>query len=213
MNKIQTALAVAGLVLASSGANAALVTTSGLTVDFTFDTDAGYDVIGDTLVISQSFNVSQFSEGSNVTWPPIVSPLVTITAKSGYSLETIFSTIKGQYIQMGNAVVDAYADLTVNNPYSSTSSLFVYDINDTVGSWGAYGEYWLDTGTTTAGAQVETILFADNFGGIGSRAAINVSRIEFDIATAVTAVPVPGAFWLFGSALTGILVSRRRAAA
>jgi hypothetical protein len=212
MNKIQTALAVAGLVLASSGANAALVTKSGLTVDFTFDTDAANNVVDNTLVISQGFDVFQSSEGLDLTWPPILSPFVNITAKSGYSLEKITAKIFGKYIQLGDAAVDAYAELTVNDPLGYTTPLWVSDLSGSISGWNAEAEYWLQTGTTTAAAQVETILFANNFGGT-SLAAINVSRIEFAIDTAVTAVPVPGAFWLFGSALTGVLVTRRRLAA
>ncbi len=214
MNKIQTALAVAGLVLARSGANAAIV--SGATVDFTFDNNEYFnfqEVIGDTLIFSSTLSVSQFTEGSDYIWPPALSPLVTITAKSGYSLSDLKATETGLYLQKGNAAVDYLAGLTIFNPSAESSDFYIdYDLDGIGGVWSAESYGWL-ANATTIGAQVATALFADNAGGLGSKAAINVSFLTFEVTTDVTAVPLPGAFWLFGSALTGILVSRRRAAA
>jgi hypothetical protein len=221
MNKIQTALAVAGLVLASSGANAAIV--SGATVDFSFDTNDifnSYTVIGDTLIFQATGLKSSAtpSEGYNFA-DPVNTPLVTFTARSGYTLDLLDVTQFGSYTQIGTGQVAASATFTVNNPYGNTTSQSISSLtginsfpSNLSTTWNSYDFAFLTTGTLAASAQTQTQLATVNAGGPGLNvASINVYQVEFGAFT--TAVPVPGAFWLFGSALTGVLVTRRRVAA
>jgi hypothetical protein len=221
MNKFQTVLAVAGLALASSGANAAIV--SGATVDFSFDTNDifnSYTVIGDTLIfqatgLSSSATPSQGYDFAS----PVNTPLVTFKARSGYTLDLLDVTQLGSYTQIGTGQVAASATFTVNNPYGNTTTQSISSLTGTNSfpsnistSWNSYDFAFLTTGTLAASAQTQTQLATVNGGGSGLNVAqINVYQVEFGAFT--TAVPVPGAFWLFGSALTGILVSRRRVAA
>ncbi len=223
MNKFQTALAVAGLVLASSGANAAPITISGATLDFTFDLNDifnSYTVIGDTLIFQATGLNSSATPSEGYDFPdPVNTPLVTFTAHSGYNLDLLDVTQFGSYTQIGTGQVAASATFTVNNPYGNTTSQSISSLtginsfpSNLSTTWNSYDFAFLTTGTLAASAQTQTQLATVNAGGPGLNvASINVYQVEFGAFT--TAVPVPGAFWLFGSALTGVLVTRRRVAA
>jgi hypothetical protein len=73
---------------------------------------------------------------------------------------------------------------------------------------------WSASNSTTlssvesATAKIQNLLFAQT--GADSLAFIEKTQMSLSAATMPVVVPVPGAFWLFGSALTGVLVSRRR---
>lgn len=66
---------------------------------------------------------------------------------------------------------------------------------------------------TTSGNQLTSLLSAGTYSlsmfGQGASAA-GAYALDYSIGLNVSAVPIPGAVWLFGSALAGLLASKRR---
>ena len=231
MNKFKIALAAAGLALASTGASAAIVNLEGDTVWFSFDTDytnplfGSYKVDGDTLSFSPNSFVAETGH-SGIVNRSATTDLINVTSKSGYVLSEISLFEQGDYYRVeetaNNTLVRVQGQLIVNDVANSihtidpldvaisTDDYFDPDYVAETTTWNA--ESFGDAGwAETATVKVQNILNA----GIRSDNGVNYAFIEKKLMniTAWTApVPVPGAFWLFGSALTGILVSRRRTA-
>lgn len=216
MNKFKTALAAAGLALASSGANAAIVNLSGATVDFSFNENSlNYTIYGDKLVFAASDSVTSPADVSNYAESYLNTPLVLITAKSGYTLDLVSLSETGNYSQMGNTRVDATGSFYLDG-YTSTISLDPFDVTTQglpkeVTTWDAnLIGYTANSQTSLAQIYSELYAWTDVTAtpGVFNQSNIKLFTMEFEAITAP--VPVPGAVWLFGSALTGILVTRRR---
>ncbi len=232
MNKFKTALAAAGLALASSGVNAAMVSISGETVMFSFDdaflspTFGGYSVSGDTLSFSPTAFIAQKdSKGFDIK--SATTPLITVMAKSSYALTEVDLFEQGDYFRIedapNNTAVSVTGQFIVNDtPESIVSTWPLHDATSTedyfnnngaleTTTWNAESYAYLDW-VESATVKVQNILVA----AVKTDDGLNQAYIEkklINITAFTTPVPVPGAFWLFGSALTGILVSRRRIAA
>lgn len=240
MNKFQTALAAAGLALASSGANAALVTVTGDSVVFSFD-DTGlassnfgyfsyvsqidatnFIIAGDTLEFSPRTFIAE-RDNKGITTTSDTTPLITITAKSSFALTSVALYEEGDYFRVedsfgtgvaakGEFYVDGWkqkinaGDLDKTNTFSEW---FSGDANTS--DWQIYAEADT-TSSESATVKLQNILTAGLTSNPDAYAAfIEKKVVQFTAFT--TPVPVPGAFWLFGSALTGVLVTRRRVAA
>ena len=239
MNKFQTALAAAGLALASSGASAAIVSIEGATVTYSYDNtaflnplfgsfttaDATTGLLTDTLQFSpNTFVAEKDSKGIDLT--TATTPLFTVKAKAGYALTELDLFEQGDYLRVedaaNNTVVAVAGQFIVNDvPQSITSSealdgaILVSDLQNggtlATSPWTVENYAYLDF-TESATVKVQNILFAM----VTTDSGLNSAFIEkklVNITAWTTPVPVPGAFWLFGSALTGVLVSRRRVAA
>jgi hypothetical protein len=238
MNKFQTALAAAGLALASSGASAAIVTLEGATVTYSYDdtaflnplfgsfkiaTDQG--LLTDTLTYDPTtFVAEKDSKGIDLT--TATTPVFTVKAKAGYALTELDLFEQGDYLRVedaaNNTVVSVAGQFIVNDvPQSITSTealdgaILVSDLQNggtlATSPWTVENYAYLDF-TESATVKVQNILFAM----VTTDSGLNSAFIEkklVNITAWTTPVPVPGAFWLFGSALTGVLVSRRRVAA
>ncbi len=229
MNKFQTALAAAGLALASSGANAAIVNLSGDTVMFSFDdaflstTFGSYSVVGDTLSFSPTTFIAE-KESKGIDIKSATTPLINVTAKAGYALTELDLFEQGDYFRIedavNNTVVAVGGQFIVNDVPDSITSTEALDqaipFTDLANgfattTWNAENYAYLDF-AESATVKVQNILIA----AVATDSGLNAAFIEkklMNITAFTTPVPVPGAFWLFGSALTGVLVSRRRAAA
>lgn len=236
MKNLKLVLAAAGLALASSGVNAAIVsvTVSGQTVDFSYQYDNTlpnlfnlgiYQVSGDSLSFSPTNFVAHQNGLTGWSTATATTPLITVTAKAGYALTNLSLFEQGDYsrIQSGTnmTMVSVGGQFIVdNNPSSivptqplntamSASGLFNQSETTQTSPWNVSSTVAL-TNALSATAKVENILRA----GVNLNAtALDEAFIEkklMSISAATTVVPTPGAFWLFGSALTGVLVSRRR---
>lgn len=235
---VKLALVAAGLALASTGASAAIqsVSVSGATVDFSFQYDDSlpnlfnlgiYEVSGDSL----SFSPTNFFAYQNglTGWSNANSttPVITVTAKAGYTLNQLSLFEQGDYyrIQSGSGMttVKVAGEFIVNNVATTISTAPLATAMSAQGlfddseifetsAW-SYSTSVALNAAQSATAKVQNILKAGvNLGGT----ALDVAFIEKKLmmlsvqSTEVTApVPVPGAFWLFGSAFVGLLVSRR----
>lgn len=239
MNKFQTALAAAGLALASSGASAAIVSIEGATVTYSYDNtaflsplfgsfttaDATTGLLTDTLQFSPTtFVAEKDSKGIDLT--TATTPVFTVKAKAGYALTELDLFEQGDYLRVedaaNNTVVAVAGQFIVNDvPQSITSTealdgaILVSDLQNggtlATSPWTVENYAYLDF-TESATVKVQNILFAM----VTTDSGLNSAFIEkklVNITAWTTPVPVPGAFWLFGSALTGVLVSRRRVAA
>ena len=233
MKKFKLVLAAAGLALASSGANAAIVSVSGKTVDFSFDDSflsplfGSYSVSGDTLSFSPTAFSVKPDRKSFMAEISATTPLISISAKSGYALTELDLFEQGDYFRIqkktdtsfvgvsGQFIVNGSPDsITPTQPLSTAFSVKgLFDGTETLKptTWAAEGSVYLNS-VESATAKIQSILFA----GIDSKkdsAFIEQTLMNLSAETSATSVvapvPVPGAIWLFGSVLFGILVSRR----
>ncbi|MDD2738279.1 MAG: hypothetical protein PHR94_05050 [Methylomonas lenta] len=237
MKNLKLVLAAAGFALASSGVNAAImsVTVSGQTVDFSYQYDSSlpnlfnlgiYSVSGDSLSFSPTNFIAHQNGLTGWSTSTATTPLVTVTAKAGYALTNLSLFEQGDYYRSQSGtnmtMVSVGGQFIVdNNPSSIISSqplttamsaAGLFDQSETfqTSAWSVSSNVALNN-ALSATAKVENILRAGvNLNATAlDEAFIEKKLMKFTAAT-TTVVPVPGAFWLFGSALTGVLVSRRR---
>ncbi|QPK63380.1 hypothetical protein IVG45_21695 [Methylomonas sp. LL1] len=105
MKNVNLLLIAAGIALSSASVNAAAL--SGATVDFTFD-DTGlgslfdaYSVTGDTLTFWPTSLVAEMKNADfDIAQAKAKTPLVTISAKSGYSLTMLSFSEQGDYFRI-----------------------------------------------------------------------------------------------------------------
>jgi hypothetical protein len=153
-----------------------------------------------------------------------------VSAKAGYLLTGLGLFEQGDYFRIQNetnaTVVSVFGQFIVNdtpqsialnqplNNFSSTSDYFASGGQIQTTTWSANNSVALNS-VASATAKAQNILLA----AVNSNSSLNLAFIEkklmnFSVSTTpiadTTPVPVPGAFWLFGSALTGLLVSGRR---
>ena len=122
MKNVNWLLIAAGIALSSASVTAA--TLSGATVDFTFD-DTGlgslfdtYSVTGDTLNFWPTSLVAEMID-TGIDISKAKTPLVTISAKSGYSLTMLSLSEQGDYFR-----IETSADTTF---VSAAGQLYVND--------------------------------------------------------------------------------------
>lgn len=235
---LKSALVAAGLALASSGASAAIqsVSVSGATVDFSYQYDDAlpnlfnlgiYEVSGDSLSFSPT-NFVAFQKGA-AGWSDAfaTTPLITVTAKSGYSLTGLSLFEQGDYYQVQSAefmtLVTVSGQFIVNdhpNPFTSsdldvaltTRGVFrrTEQVQTTGWSISDYADLNLAQSATV---KVENLLSAGiDVGATALDKAFiekKLMKISAQSTEVIAPVPVPGTVWMFGSALAGFLVSRR----
>jgi hypothetical protein len=231
---LKLALVAASLALASSGASAAIqsVSVSGATVDFSFQYDDSlpnrfnlgvFQVSGDSLSFSPT---NFFAEQNGLTgWNTAnaTTPLITVTAKAGYILNQLSLFEQGDYyrIQTGSGMttVKVGGEFIVNNVATAISTApltnamsaqGLFDDTETfqTSSW-SYSTSVALNAVESATAKVQNILKA---GVYLNATPLDVAFIEkklMVISAQAAPVPVPGAVWLFGTALAGFFVSRR----
>ncbi|OAI11371.1 hypothetical protein A1359_14590 [Methylomonas lenta] len=217
MKKLKIALAAAGLALASTGVNAAIVSISGATVDFSYD-DTGLSALigniwatGNTLNFDP-INFSAVSNDGGLSFKSATTPVINITAKMGYTLTGLSSFEQGDYFVIGDGSVKVAGNSYFNGtPQAITPSAALDvkfdDLNSLeITNWSASNSTTLNS-AESATVKIQNLLFAQ--ANVGSYAFVEKTQMSLSAATTAV-VPVPGAFWLFGSVLTGVLVSRRR---
>jgi len=235
MKNLKIVAATAVLVFASTTANAVIVpiTVSGDTVDFSYQYDDAveslfdigiYLVSGDTLSFSPTNFIAHQSGLAGWSTASSTTPLITVTAKEGYALSGLSLFEQGDYyrIQSGDnmtvasvggqfIVNDAPNQIGAQLPTSmSASGLFDGSETFQTSAWSTESSVSLNS-VESATAKVENILKAGvNLNAtVLDEAFIEKKLMSLSASTVPVVVPVPGAFWLFGTAITGVLVARR----
>ena len=195
------------------------VTVSGVTVEYTFDDTllglfGSWSISGDKLL----FDPTQFKAvASN---PGFVNtsqttPLISVKAKTGFTLQNARLLEQGDYYRLGDAAatgVGVGGQFIVNG---SPISFPISSLTDTTSISAFTTTPWTVDLTGTLGGdngtlKLQNILVA----GVLLQNVVAQSFIEkklVDIWVTTSAVPLPPAAWMLGSALVGLVsVSRRK---
>ncbi|QPK63382.1 hypothetical protein IVG45_21705 [Methylomonas sp. LL1] len=118
--------------------------------------------------------------------------------------DTTFVSVAGQlYVNDQSSdftgVQSSNSAVTPSDIAKGAQFLMPWSVSETVGLSGA----------ESVTARVNNILVAGVFSGFGA-AFIETNLISLGIQTTPVVVPVPAAFWMFGSSLLGVLVIGRR---
>ena len=214
---LKLALVAAGMALASSGVNAAVVNLSGATVNFSFDDSflsqanskyTGYAWDGDTLSFEPNFF---YADSQSATAAFAMLSGIKVTAKTGYVINGLSLHEDGYYFQTEGAKVTASAGFTVNSVLNPVSAVGLTE-KEMLSEWAIDSTVSVDS-KQEVNVKVLNLLTAAKLpnGTDFDFAYIDKNLVKLTALTSsdVTPVPVPGAFWLFGSAFVGLLVSRR----
>jgi hypothetical protein len=221
----------AGLALFSAAGNAAIF--SGSTVDYYFDDSllnglfGEFEVNGDVL----SFHPISFEALANnlpIVTATATTPLINVTAKSGYALTGLNLKEQGDYYRVEAApassfvgvsglfiVNDNATQFSANQPLTNAFSFadLANGVPFAAKAWGVDVAVALNA-VDSATVQVQNLLIA-GVAGLGNSAFIaknllSIAAYSTQLAAPPAAVPVPGAVWLFGSVLLGWVGLGRR---
>ncbi|MCQ8105245.1 hypothetical protein NP590_14110 [Methylomonas sp. SURF-2] len=229
MKIFNSVVAAAGLALVSAGANAALISVQGATVSFSFDDSiAGYSISGDTLSFFPAGILAEQNASVGLDSSSFSIPLVNIYAKSGYALTGLAFKEQGDYLRIEDSanttgvkvtgafyVNDDAQSISPSQPLSTAlSPSEFFNPGAEASLWSAEYNVALNSVASVA-TRVDNTLFAGVFANGFNFASIRLGQLAFSLNTVQLSgppaeVPLPGAVWLFGSALAGVLVSRRK---
>ncbi|MCQ8105769.1 PEP-CTERM sorting domain-containing protein [Methylomonas sp. SURF-2] len=227
--------AAAGLALFSMAGNAAVL--NGSTVDYHFDDSLLNSLFGSVSISGDvlSFSPVGFEALANlVNNPPIITttdttPLISVTAKSGYVLNGLSLAEQGNYYRIESAPASSFVG--VSGEFVVNGAATQFSANQPLTN--AFGFAELANGVPfitsawnvdvalalnaleSATVKVQNILVA-GVAGLGNSAFIaknllSIGAFTTQLSGPPAAVPVPGAVWLFGTALLGwIGVTRRK---
>lgn len=201
-------------------AHSATVWLEGDTVNFHYDDSAlNATVSGDTLLIDISLSTYALNTGGSALENQSFD--IHVSAKEGLSLSNASLRESGEYIVYSPSsgalepFVNATGALTArdtNNPMAEVRDPIsaALDAFDPTGpsskAWAASASLDLSQlGTSDAIVNIANILLAGAF-NIGDIAFIGKESLQLE----VTAVPIPAAIWLFGSALLGLVATGHR---
>jgi hypothetical protein len=214
---LKLALVAAGMALASTGVNAALVNLSGATVNYSFDDSFlsqanskynGYSLDGDALSFEP--NLFYADSGSSVAAFATIFG-IKVSAKTGYVINGISLHEDGYYFQTEGAKVTASAGFTVDSVLNPVSAVGLSE-KETLSEWAIDSTVSVDSKHEVNVKVLNLLKAAKLPNGTDFDFAYidkNLVRLTALTSSDVAPVPVPGAFWLFGSAFVGLLVSRR----
>ena len=105
-----------------------------------------------------------------------------------------------------------HAGIVWTDAYAPTTTSVYLEAFDTLGSsLGVFGPWTMGDRTTRGTTAEDRFLGVINFDGIsGIKIYQGASQMEVDHLQYGSAVPIPGAVWLFGSGLVGLLGFRRK---
>lgn len=205
-------------------ADAALVTLPGNTVTFTYDNSAlglfgTPQVQGDTLYFLPIEFTAQSLNGQGYDITRSTLNVLVQTNSSGLSFGSIGLYEDGDYFKLGSGtsvgvggqmVVTNTANVNDRTWYSIASPSDFSQVtspgNFTTSLWNAYANADLTgKGWNSIDVTIENILFA------GTTEQSSLAFIEKKFASlTVSAVPIPGAVWMLGSGLLGLVAIQRR---
>ena len=216
------------MVIAFSGSsNAALITTNGSNVSFTYDDSLlGFfgtpSVSGNSLIFAPTTFTASSSNSSPYDFKN-GSFAVTINSLYGNTISNTSLTESGTYAKIGgSADVFAGGSLTTTDLTNTPSKQSVSDITPTVpfattafpkpvGDWEANANATFKNSFSVL-ANINNILGTQKL-QTSDFALINKLGMSLSVTTvplAVTAVPLPQAVWLFGAGLLGLLQLSKR---
>ena len=216
----------AGFAFCNAGAQAA--TLYGTTVDFNFNDSLLDSLFGTFLVNGDSLEFSPqnfvaktannlFGEANATT------PLITVSAKAGYTLAGVKLFEQGDYYRIESApntsFVGASGQFIVNNAattFTTTQSLnaalsftaLASNTAFTTSPW-TVSESVALAAAQSATVRIENVLVAGALPNV-STAFIEKKLVSLTALTVPVTVPVPAAVWTFGSVLLGAWFSLRR---
>lgn len=232
-------LSLSLLMISGHHVYAEIMTLPGTTVDFIYD-DTNIDALFGTLQVSGDaifvtpvdFNASStdgvaaHTAGTAIDFVNAIGT-IQIVAKTGYAFEGINVGESGIYNMTGTSDVSMNASLRLfdfNDPVpvfgteenTNLSSASDYTLNDGLNhNWVANGGFDMTTltwdGINHVGLTLTNTLTATS--GAGEVAFIQKNGVGGDIVIdikTIPAIPVPAAFWLFGSGLLGLVGLARR---
>lgn len=214
---------------ATTYADSGLNVLEGNTVCFLYDVTAvsalygTLTVSGDSIISTPgNFLATSVDGGSAQT---VGSGTVRVAAKDGYSLMSINVAERGNYRMTGpgsNVDLDALFEIadTADPLFGSfqSANLDVIGLpglqDDTIHNWSATAGFDMTTalwdGINSVNMTLTNILTAST-AGFGETATIEKTLSGTKLLSIVTSpVPVPAAFWLFGSGLIGLVGFMRR---
>ena len=223
--KLKETLAVGCLVLASSTANAALVTINGDNVSFTYDDSSLYgtaNVVGDAIFFFPTAFRAESTNGS----PSIDSISETLSIEvnaitPGFNMSTMLISEDGDYRVDGTG-----ASVTANGLFRATSLTTLCGLppcQDTtlfdagvlaptatgIAQWSMGGSINL-ADTPGWGSDTSINLTIENNLSATTLASGEIAWIEKKFSVTIPGVPIPAAVWLFGSGLLGLVGIARR---
>jgi len=221
--KMKMLLAAAGMALSMGSANAAVL--MGNTVQFSFDDSlldslfGTFSVNGDNLEFSQH-NFSALANGNLFGSANATTPLINVTAKSGYTLSGVSLFEQGDYYRIETAPDSSFVSVggqfIVNNNATNFSS---DQVLNSVLSFSALGNgaplntAWTVSESVALNAAAATVK-VENLLVAGALPNISTAFIEkklVSIGAFTVPVPVPTAAWLFLSGLVGFIsISKRK---
>lgn len=215
-SKILTAVGALALTLAAQSASAALATIENVNSSDGGGTlfDPATTMIaatGDPLVNMVTIGLMDFEAVTDdVTSPATALDTIfmTVVAPDGYLITGINYFESGSYSVTGG-VVGADGSVVVGGVSTDLGSPTV--VTDAIGT--AAGTFMYPVSVAVPGAETLDIsatnsLFAVVFGNPGASASIVKDTAYFEVE--LTAVPVPPALWMMGSALVGLVAVRRK---
>lgn len=236
---IRKSIAICAVALAGVlGGNAQAVTLSGATVDYSFD-DTALDALFGTFSVLLGTDTLQFlpltwkTTSPSILFPTggidsllnAITPLITVTAKTGYTLNKMslyergdykrvqfypgnstYVSVAGQFI-VNNVVHQTGADdvgesdgeldhVKIIDPPSGSSLTQPWDLEASTFVSGDWAVFQVQNAVTVASANVFNSAF------------LHKKAIEITVGT--TVVPLPPAAWMLGSALVGLVAVGRR---
>jgi len=235
---IRKSIAVCAIALGGTlGGNVQAVTLSGATVDYSFDDSLLNALFGTFSVIAgtdtlQFLPLTWLATADSSTTPgggfkilAAITPLITVSAKTGYTLNGISLYERGDYDRVqfdpGNTSYAAAAgqfivngdvhQIVADDVGESDGKLDHVEIIDPPSGSGATEpwdiEAWSEISGSLAVFQVQNVIKAGIKNNL-SAAFIQKKAIEFSVGT--TVVPLPPAAWMLGSALVGLVAVGRR---
>lgn len=214
MKKFRSVAVAAVLVSGIFAGAAQAVSVSGTTVDYTFDDTllglfGNWSIAGDKL----SFDPTNFAASSVSGFAlPVhaTTPLITVKAKTGFSLQDANLHEQGDYLKItGNTLVTVTGQFILNGsnpPGFSAGDLSTVSLTTNPWEVNASGSLSGDTGTI----KLQNILIAAVLTTDPGLAFIEKKLVDIWVTTAPTSVPLPPAAWMLGSALVGLVTVGRR---
>ena len=221
MSKLKKLLTISFVYLFAANAQASLVTLTGNTVSFTFDSSltglfGSADVSGDTLYFTPTAFTATALNATGVALNNDTINVKVQALNTDHVINEVSVIEKGDYFSFGNSTIvgvggqvrvfdignpnsDITESIVANDPFTQTAFLQTND-------WQA--DTLLDTSAFASGyinVTIQNLLGAIST-TLGEAAFIEKKYVGLN----VTAVPLPATIWLLGAALIGLMSSRKR---
>lgn len=202
MKKVYSLLAVSALTLAATQASAAVFN---ITLDFnTTTTSSDFSLNGGVTTAVPGTGTMDVSTGAGSSTLDIISAqnFFGNAAVADIGLVVSFDAAANTGVQTRTSCVDTVGTLNCNGPASPP-------LNVGIPLAGLVSNDW--TGTETTGDDITFVISSTQPNPITGGLIYNNGTLVVTIGTEVSAVPVPAAAWLFGSALVGLAgIGRKR---